>query len=82
MYDGCSTQVVARLLIEHPVCKFCVCVQDDMQCAEDYVRFCCKYLLEHCMPDLNFINKMIDSTAIARLQQVREPGKVQERERG
>lgn len=44
--------------------------QDDMRCAEDYVRFCCKYLLEHCMPDLAFINKMIDATAIARLQQV------------
>lgn len=41
-----------------------------MRCAEDYVRFCCKYLLEHCIPDLNFINKMIDATAIARLQQV------------
>lgn len=44
-----------------------------MQCAEDYVRFCCKYVLEHCMPDLQFINKMIDSTAIARLQQVCSP---------
>jgi hypothetical protein len=41
-----------------------------MRCAEDYVRFCCKYLLEHCGPDLAFINKMIDSTAIQRLQQV------------
>lgn len=41
-----------------------------MRCAEDYVRFCCKHLLEHSMEDLQFINKMIDSTAIARLQQV------------
>lgn len=45
-------------------------LQDDMQCAEDYVRFCAKYLLENCMPDLQFIVKMIDATAISRLQQV------------
>lgn len=42
-----------------------------MQCAEDYVRFCCRYLLDHCRPDLDFINSMIDKTAIARLEQVR-----------
>lgn len=53
------------------MCLGVCCVQDDMCCAEDYVRFCCKYLLEHCMPDLEFIVKMIDKTAIARLQQVR-----------
>ena len=23
-------------------------LEDDMACAEDYVRFCCKWLLEHC----------------------------------
>jgi asparaginyl-tRNA synthetase len=45
--------------------------QDDMQCAEDYVRFCAAYVLEHCMPDLQFLVKMIDATAIERLQQVR-----------
>lgn len=44
-----------------------------MQCAEDYVRFCAKYVLEQCMPDLQFIVKMIDPTAITRLQQVGGP---------
>ena len=23
-------------------------LEDDMNCAEDYVRYCCKYLLETC----------------------------------
>jgi hypothetical protein len=41
-----------------------------MQCAEDYVRYCCRHLLDNCRADLNFINSMIDKTAIARLEQV------------
>jgi asparaginyl-tRNA synthetase len=43
-----------------------------MQCAEDYVRFCCKHLLDTCRQDLDFITKMIDKGAIERLQQVVE----------
>jgi asparaginyl-tRNA synthetase len=41
-----------------------------MQCAEDYVRYCCRYLLDNCRPDLDFIVSMIDKGAIARLEQV------------
>jgi asparaginyl-tRNA synthetase len=31
-----------------PEIAFCT-IEDDMNCAEDYVRFCCKYLLDNCM---------------------------------
>jgi asparaginyl-tRNA synthetase len=41
-----------------------------MNCAEDYVRFCCAFLLERCRSDLEFIVKMVDKGAIERLQQV------------
>lgn len=41
-----------------------------MQCAEDYVRFCCRHLLATCRQDLDFIVKMVDPTAIERLEQV------------
>jgi len=34
------------------------------------VRYCCKFLLENCQGDLEFITKMIDKTAVERLQQV------------
>lgn len=30
-----------------------------------------RFLLENCKPDLEFINKMVDNTALARLEQVR-----------
>mmetsp|Transcript_57883 Transcript_57883/g.138043 ORF Transcript_57883/g.138043 Transcript_57883/m.138043 type:complete len:604 (+) Transcript_57883:48-1859(+) len=43
---------------------------DDMQCAEDYVRFCCKCVLEECMDDLSMLSKMYDPECIARTQAV------------
>ena len=30
-----------------PEMAFCT-LEDDMQCAEDYVRFCCRHLLDTC----------------------------------
>lgn len=47
-------------------------LQDDMNCAEDYVRFCIRHLLEHCMDDMEFITKMIDKDALNRCRQVIE----------
>jgi asparaginyl-tRNA synthetase len=45
-------------------------LQDDMKCAEDYVRYCCQFLLERCLPDLQFMESMIDKTCIERLKHV------------
>lgn len=42
-----------------------------MQCAEDYVRFCCRHILDNCRADLEFIVSMVDKGAIDRLEQVR-----------
>lgn len=60
---------LAEFWMIEPEMAFCD-LQDDMQCAEDYVRYCCRHLLDNCRPDLEFINSMIDKTAIARLEQV------------
>jgi asparaginyl-tRNA synthetase len=46
-------------------------LDDDMRCAEEYVQFCCKYLLEHCRDDLEFVSKMYDKEAIERVEAVR-----------
>ena len=43
---------------------------DVMQCAEDYVRFCCKHLLDNCAEDMAFFSKMIDKKALSRVQSV------------
>mmetsp|Transcript_39810 Transcript_39810/g.100963 ORF Transcript_39810/g.100963 Transcript_39810/m.100963 type:complete len:623 (-) Transcript_39810:96-1964(-) len=66
-----TSRHLAEFWMIEPEIAFCT-LEDDMQCAEDYVRYCCKYLLANCMPDLEFIVKMIDPTAIERLQQVAE----------
>jgi asparaginyl-tRNA synthetase len=47
-------------------------LNDDMDLAEDYVRYCCHYLLEHCAQDLAFFEKMVDKTCVSRLRQVAE----------
>lgn len=60
---------LAEFWMIEPEIAFCD-INDDMQCAEDYVRYCCQYLLDNCQSDLEFITKMIDSTALERLQQV------------
>uniref|UniRef100_A0A7S0US18 asparagine--tRNA ligase n=1 Tax=Polytomella parva TaxID=51329 RepID=A0A7S0US18_9CHLO len=60
---------LAEFWMIEPEIAFCD-LQDDMQCAEDYVRYCCKHLLATCRADLDFIQKMIDPTCIARLEQV------------
>ena len=45
-------------------------LQDDMDCAEDYVKFCCKHLLEACMEDMEFITKHVDKEALNRVKNV------------
>ncbi|PSC73030.1 asparagine-tRNA cytoplasmic 1-like [Micractinium conductrix] len=60
---------LAEFWMIEPEMAFCD-LADDMQCAEDYVRFCCRHILDNCRPDLEFINGMIDKGAIARLEQV------------
>ncbi|ONK78279.1 uncharacterized protein A4U43_C02F16610 [Asparagus officinalis] len=45
-------------------------LEDDMNYAEKYVRFLCKWLLEHCLEDMEFMVKNYDKTAIDRLKLV------------
>ena len=47
-------------------------LNDDMSLAEDYVRYCCQYVLDNCAQDLAFFEKMVDKTCVTRLKQVAE----------
>ncbi|MBI3508580.1 MAG: asparagine--tRNA ligase [Chlamydiia bacterium] len=42
----------------------------NMECAESYLKFCIRYVLEHCREDLEFFDKFIENGLIARLQHV------------
>ncbi|CAO2184562.1 unnamed protein product [Urochloa humidicola] len=45
-------------------------LQDDMNCAEKYVQYLCKWLLDHCREDMEFMVKNYDKSAIERLELV------------
>ena len=41
-----------------------------MELEEDFIKYCVQWALDHCMDDLEFLNKMIDKNLIATLQSV------------
>ena len=45
-------------------------LQDDMNCAEDYLKFCLKYVLENNKDDLEFFDERIEKGLIERLKKV------------
>ncbi|KAI5318501.1 hypothetical protein L3X38_038209 [Prunus dulcis] len=42
-------------------------LKHDMDCAEDYVKFMCQWLLDHCMEDMEFFANKIDKSCIDRI---------------
>ena len=45
-------------------------LEDDMLLAEDLIKYCINYVLENCPEEMEFFNKMIDSTLLERLTAV------------
>ena len=45
-------------------------IEDNMDLAEDFIKYCVKYALDNCMDDLRFLNDMFDKDLITRLQGV------------
>ncbi len=45
-------------------------IKDNMDLAEDFIKYLVKYALDHCHDDLQFLNNMFDKELIARLQGV------------
>uniref|UniRef100_A0A5B7BRA9 asparagine--tRNA ligase n=1 Tax=Davidia involucrata TaxID=16924 RepID=A0A5B7BRA9_DAVIN len=43
-------------------------LEDAMNCADDLLKFLCKWVLENCSEDLTFVSKRIDKTVEDRLQ--------------
>ena len=42
-------------------------INDDMDCAEDYVKFCITYVLKNNVDDLDFFNKFVEKGLLDRL---------------
>ncbi len=45
-------------------------IQDNMDLAEDFIKYCVRYALDNCMDDLKFLNDMFDKELISRLESV------------
>ena len=68
-----TTRHLAEFWMIEPELAFCD-LEGDMKCAEDYVRFCCDWLLTHCMDDMEFLSAKYDPEAITRTAHVRDTG--------
>ena len=67
--DSYTTRHLAEFWMIEPELAFAD-LADDMQCAEDYVRHCCKHLLKTCRKDLEFFQKMYDKNCLERVENV------------
>lgn len=47
-------------------------IEDNMQLAEDFIKYCVKWALDNCIEDIQFLNNMFDKELIARLLSVLE----------
>jgi asparaginyl-tRNA synthetase len=45
-------------------------LEDNMTCAEEYIKFIVQYVLDHCSDDMEFFNQYIEPGIIERLQKV------------
>ena len=45
-------------------------IKDNMDLAEDFIKYCVKYALDHCRDDIEFLSQMYDENLIARLESV------------
>ena len=43
-------------------------INDNMDLAEDFIKYCVRWALDNCADDLEFLNKMIDKTLLERLR--------------
>merc|ERR1719197_26563 len=49
-------------------------INDDMECAEDYLKHCVRFLLTHNREDLEFFEKQVEPGLLARLDNlIKEP---------
>jgi len=68
-----TTRHLAELWMIEPEMAFAD-INDDMDCAERYVKFCLNYALENCSGDLAFFDKFISKGLLDRLNHIiKEP---------
>eukprot|EP00049_Salpingoeca_infusionum_P001600 m.49597 g.49597 ORF g.49597 m.49597 type:complete len:624 (+) comp11105_c0_seq3:45-1916(+) len=67
--DSNTSRHLAEFWMIEPEIAFCE-IDSCMSCAEDYIRYCCKKVLEQCRTDLEFLAERYDKTCIDRLEAI------------
>eukprot|EP00038_Savillea_parva_P007657 m.171679 g.171679 ORF g.171679 m.171679 type:complete len:567 (-) comp13405_c0_seq1:188-1888(-) len=67
--DSHTTRHLAEFWMIEPEIAFCD-LEGDMACAEQYVQFCCKHVLDTCRPEMEFLAEKFDKDAIKRIENV------------
>jgi len=47
-------------------------LEENMECAESYLKYCIKYALDNCYDDLEFLEKFVEKGLVSRLRNVLE----------
>ena len=69
--DSHTTRHLAEFWMIEPEIAFAD-LKDDMNLAEDFLRFCMQFVLDNCMADLEFFDSKIEKGLIDRLRRVAE----------
>jgi len=48
-------------------------IEDDMQCAEDYLKYCARTVLDECRDDIDFFSQRVDKEIKSRLETLASP---------
>ncbi|GAB2225106.1 hypothetical protein Drorol1_Dr00005893 [Drosera rotundifolia] len=66
---GCFSSHLAKFWMVEPEIVFAD-LEDDMNCAEAYVKYMCQWLLDNCLDDMEFMAKNFDKASIESLKMV------------
>ena len=64
-----TSKHLAEFWMIEPEMAFCD-LEKDIECAEEYLKFCVKYVVENCSEDLAFFDKFIEKGLLLKLQKV------------
>jgi asparaginyl-tRNA synthetase len=64
-----TTRHLAEFWMVEPEMAFAD-LKDDMQCAQDYLKYVTRYVLDHCQEDLEFFDNFVEKGLIQRLTHV------------
>ena len=66
-----TSRHLAEFWMIEPEMAFCD-LEKNIECAEEYLKFCVKYVVENCAEDLEFFDKFIEKGLLLKLQTVLE----------